>query len=134
VFEKMPSEWVTKNQFDQAYLPVIQEKLYFEGEGATRATTNYIVLLTLATIIATYGLIAGSTATVIGAMIVAPLMTSIMAVTLGNHPRGRPPRRPVGAPRRSEHHLRDRARHRALVLHLAGRHRVRVELRDPRPG
>ncbi len=79
----MPSEWVTKNQFDPAYLPVIQEKLYFEGDGAIRATTNYIVLLTLATIIATYGLISGSTATVIGAMIVAPLMTSIMAVTLG---------------------------------------------------
>jgi uncharacterized hydrophobic protein (TIGR00271 family) len=60
----------------------MEEKLFFEGEGKIRATTNYIILLTLATIIATYGVISASTATVIGAMIIAPLMTPIMATTL----------------------------------------------------
>jgi uncharacterized hydrophobic protein (TIGR00271 family) len=69
----------------------MEEKLYFEGEGRVRSTTNYVVLLTLATVIATFGLIAASAATVIGAMIVAPLMTPIMASTLaivlGNGPR-----------------------------------------------
>jgi uncharacterized hydrophobic protein (TIGR00271 family) len=87
----MPSEWVTKNRFDPGYLPVMEGKLFFEGEGKIRSTTNYIILLTLATIIATYGVISGSTATVIGAMIIAPLMTPIMATTLaiilGNSPR-----------------------------------------------
>jgi uncharacterized hydrophobic protein (TIGR00271 family) len=87
----MPSEWVNKNRFDPGYLPVMEGKLFFEGEGKIRSTTNYIVLLTLATIIATYGVISGSTATVIGAMIIAPLMTPIMATTLavilGNSPR-----------------------------------------------
>lgn len=40
---------------------------------------NFTVLLALATVIATYGVITDSTATVIGAMIVAPLMTPIIA-------------------------------------------------------
>lgn len=78
----MPSEWIVKNRFDPAYLPVMEEKLYFEGEGRVRSISNYVVLLTLATAIATYGLISSSSATVIGAMIVAPLMTPIMATTL----------------------------------------------------
>jgi uncharacterized membrane protein len=39
------------------------------------------VLLILATVIATYGVLSGSTATVIEAMIVAPLMSPIMATT-----------------------------------------------------
>lgn len=78
----MVSEWVTKNRFDPEYLPKMEGKLFFEGEGKSRSVTNYVVLLTLATIIATYGVISGSTATVIGAMIIAPLMTPIMAATL----------------------------------------------------
>jgi len=28
----MVSEWVTKNRFDPEYLPVMEEKLFFEGE------------------------------------------------------------------------------------------------------
>ncbi len=87
----MPSEWITKNRFDPGYLPVMEGKLFFEGEGKIRSTTNYVILLTLATIICTYGVISGSTATVIGGMIIAPLMTPIMATTLaiilGNRPR-----------------------------------------------
>jgi uncharacterized hydrophobic protein (TIGR00271 family) len=78
----MWSEWAAKNRFSLTYLPVMEGQLFFEGEGKIRAITNYVVLLTLATIIATYGVISGSTATVIGAMIIAPLMTPIMATTL----------------------------------------------------
>ncbi len=78
----MWSEWAAKNRFSPTYLPVMEGQLFFEGEGRIRAITNYVVLLTLATVIATYGVISGSTATVIGAMIIAPLMTPIMATTL----------------------------------------------------
>jgi uncharacterized hydrophobic protein (TIGR00271 family) len=78
----MWSDWAAKNRFSPTYLPVMEGQLFFEGEGRIRAITNYVVLLTLATIIATYGVISGSTATVIGAMIIAPLMTPIMATTL----------------------------------------------------
>jgi len=78
----MLKKLLISSTFDQAYLPVLQKKLCFEGECAGSAMINYGVLLTLATIISTYGVIAGSTATVIGAMIIAPLMTPIMATTL----------------------------------------------------
>jgi uncharacterized hydrophobic protein (TIGR00271 family) len=78
----MFEEFIWKNKFDMAYLPVLQKKLCFEGECAGNEFLNYGVLLTLATIISTYGVIAGSTATVIGAMIIAPMMTPIMASTL----------------------------------------------------
>ncbi|PWR71840.1 TIGR00341 family protein [Methanospirillum stamsii] len=69
-------------RFDRSYLPELQEKVFFEGKNARRFQFNYFILLTLATIISTYGVISGSTATVIGAMIIAPLMTPIMATTL----------------------------------------------------
>ncbi|MFO7633574.1 MAG: DUF389 domain-containing protein [Caldilinea sp.] len=55
--------------------------MFIEGPQSARRLTNFFVLLLLATVIATYGLIADSTASVIGAMIVAPLMGPIMATT-----------------------------------------------------
>ena len=58
-----------------------QEKLFVEGPSTRRRLVNFFVLLVLATIIATYGLISDSPATVIGAMIVAPLMQPIIATT-----------------------------------------------------
>ena len=68
------------NRFDPGYLPVFESKLFFEGEKRNRQIMNFIVLLSLATVIATYGVVTDSTASVIGAMIIAPLMTPIMAV------------------------------------------------------
>lgn len=46
-------------------------------------TATYFVLLVLSTLIASFGLVSDSTATVIGAMIVAPLMGPILALALG---------------------------------------------------
>lgn len=46
-------------------------------------TSTYFVLLALSTLIASFGLVSDSTATVIGAMIVAPLMGPILALALG---------------------------------------------------
>ena len=67
--------------FDPRYLRKFQEKLFVEGPSTRRRLVNFFVLLVLATIIATYGLISDSPATVIGAMIVAPLMQPIIATT-----------------------------------------------------
>ena len=78
----MIQKLILASKFDWRYLPKLKEKLFFEGESAERMFLNYGVLLTLATVIATYGVISGSAATVIGAMIVAPLMTPIMAASL----------------------------------------------------
>lgn len=77
----IPPTPITKLGFDPDYLPVFEDKMFLEGTQTARRLTNFFVLLLLATVIATYGILSGSTATVIGAMIVAPLMIPIMATT-----------------------------------------------------
>jgi uncharacterized hydrophobic protein (TIGR00271 family) len=77
--------------FDPEYLPTFEDKLFIEGVYARRRLLNFFALLLFATLIATYGVLSNSTATVIGAMIVAPLMGPIMATTaavvMGSLPR-----------------------------------------------
>jgi uncharacterized hydrophobic protein (TIGR00271 family) len=66
------------------------EALFIERSWRSPSASRFWVLLVLASIIATAGVVADSTATVIGAMIVAPLMTPILgialAVVMGNRP------------------------------------------------
>jgi uncharacterized hydrophobic protein (TIGR00271 family) len=82
---------VTRLGFDPGYLPTFEDKLFIEGPQTRRRLVNFFVLLLSATVIATYGVLSDSTATVIGAMIVAPLMGPIMATTaavvMGSLPR-----------------------------------------------
>ena len=82
---------ITRLGFDPDYLPAFEDKLFIEGPQTARRLTNFFALLLFATIIATYGVLSSSTATVIGAMIVAPLMGPIMATTsavvIGSMPR-----------------------------------------------
>jgi uncharacterized hydrophobic protein (TIGR00271 family) len=82
---------VTRLGFDPDYLPAFEDKLFIESRQTARRLTNFFALLIFATVIATYGVLSGSTATVIGAMIVAPLMGPIMATTaavvMGSTPR-----------------------------------------------
>jgi len=68
-----------KVSFDPNYLSEFEAKMFIEGPQTARRLTNFFVLLLLATVIATFGVLSASTATVIGAMIVAPLMGPIMA-------------------------------------------------------
>ncbi len=60
----------------------MRASVFFEGESANRKVSRFWILLTLASIIASAGVVGDSTATVIGAMIVAPLMTPILGVVL----------------------------------------------------
>ena len=69
--------------FDPAYLPAFEDKLFVQGPAAKRRLVNFFGMLLGATVVATYGVLSNSAATVIGAMIVAPLMTPIMAATAG---------------------------------------------------
>lgn len=65
--------------FDSDYLEAFEQKLFISGPKTAQRLTNFFVLLLLSTVIATFGVISDSTAAVIGAMIVAPLMGPIMA-------------------------------------------------------
>ncbi len=60
----------------------MKDQLYFTGSDRRRKLSRYWLLLSLAAVIASAGVIGDSTATVIGAMIVAPLMTPILGAVL----------------------------------------------------
>jgi len=68
----------------------MSDALFIERDWRSPSASKFWVLLVLATVIATSGVIADSTASVIGAMIVAPLMTPILgialAIVLGDRP------------------------------------------------
>lgn len=71
----------TRLGFDPAYLAAFEDKLFIEGPQTARRLATFFALLLFATVIATYGVLSDSPATVIGAMLVAPLMGPIMATT-----------------------------------------------------
>lgn len=73
------SNLIRENQFRPQDVPAFQDKLFFEGPRRRPYLERFGVLLFLASLIATVGVITDSTATVIGAMIIAPLMLPIMA-------------------------------------------------------
>lgn len=77
------SNIIKDNKFTPESIPPFEEKLFFEGAKRRVNVERFAVLLWLSTIIATYGVLGDSTATVIGAMIIAPLMTPIMATAAG---------------------------------------------------
>ena len=70
---------IRENRFTPEEIPQFERKLFFEGVRRRPYLERFGTLMFLSTVIATMGVIAGSSATVIGAMIIAPLMTPIMA-------------------------------------------------------
>jgi uncharacterized hydrophobic protein (TIGR00271 family) len=68
---------------DDREIQRVRDTLLFEGPERGRRTSRFFMLLVLAAAISTYGLLADSVATVIGAMIVAPLMLPIMGLAFG---------------------------------------------------
>jgi uncharacterized hydrophobic protein (TIGR00271 family) len=73
------SDIIRDNRFTPEELPKFERKLFFAGARRRSYLERFGVLLSLAVVIATMGVLNDSTATVIGAMIIAPLMTPIMA-------------------------------------------------------
>ncbi|MGZ4681361.1 MAG: DUF389 domain-containing protein [Acidimicrobiales bacterium] len=61
----------------------MRSQLFFEGPDVKRKLSRYWLLLLLSAVIASAGVVGDSTATVIGAMIVAPLMVPILGTVLG---------------------------------------------------
>ncbi len=60
-----------------------QVAVYRRMQQAARPNINYYVLITLSAVIATLGLLLNSPAVVIGAMLVAPLMSPMVAIAVG---------------------------------------------------
>lgn len=59
----------------------VLDELFFEGREFGPFLWRFVVLIVLSTLIATLGLVANSVAVIIGAMLVAPLMTPILATS-----------------------------------------------------
>jgi uncharacterized hydrophobic protein (TIGR00271 family) len=66
----------------QADVTRMRDQVFFEGTERSRRLSRYWLLLVLSTVVASAGVVGDSTATVIGAMIIAPLMTPILGVVL----------------------------------------------------
>ena len=69
-----------------SWVPALRPKervdVFDRVQAGARLNADFIVMLTLSTAIASFGLMQGSTAVVIGAMLVAPLMTPIIGAGL----------------------------------------------------
>lgn len=74
---------INDNKFTPEDIPDFEQKLFFEGAQRRVNLERFTILLFLATVIATYGVLGDSVATIIGAMIIAPLMRPIMATAAG---------------------------------------------------
>jgi uncharacterized hydrophobic protein (TIGR00271 family) len=75
-------EWFSQRDVGDTMRATVVDNLFFEDPDHVQKQVGFWVLLILSTAIATLGIMADSTAVVIGAMLVAPLMTPIMAVSV----------------------------------------------------
>jgi len=91
IVKRYPGRWAQRlgRAWDRLYglFPSLhgaeQLEVYRALRRGARPNVNYFVLITLSGIIATLGLTQNSPAVIIGAMLVAPLMTPILAISLG---------------------------------------------------
>jgi uncharacterized hydrophobic protein (TIGR00271 family) len=75
-------EWLENRPHSADDRSQLYEKLFYEGRFAKRRLSRFFLLMGFATVIAAFGVIGDSTAVVIGAMLVAPLMTPLMGTSL----------------------------------------------------
>ncbi|MFV1991713.1 MAG: DUF389 domain-containing protein, partial [Acidimicrobiales bacterium] len=75
-------EWFQARDLGDEDRSVVVRNLIFEGDDFRLRATRFIALMSFSTAIAAFGIQTDSTAVVIGAMLVAPLMTPIMATSV----------------------------------------------------
>jgi uncharacterized hydrophobic protein (TIGR00271 family) len=79
--ESVVLDWLHRRDMGDDARQAVVDKVVFEGEAAKGRISRFIVLMAFSTAIATFGINADSTAVVIGAMLIAPLMIPIMATS-----------------------------------------------------
>ena len=77
--ESALARWFPMGTRDEAALDEVVDRLTVDREQRPR----FLLLLFLSVVVATFGLIANSTAVVIGAMLLAPLMTPVLGFAIG---------------------------------------------------
>ncbi len=76
-------EWLAEKDMGPERRQVVASGLYFEEPDARSKIASYAVMLLLSVALATLAILQDSTAVIIGAMLVAPLMTPIMGCAAG---------------------------------------------------
>ncbi|MEO1064099.1 MAG: DUF389 domain-containing protein [Actinomycetota bacterium] len=76
------AEWLDERAKTTTDRRQLYDKILYEGPTLRTRLARFFTLMTLASAIATMGVITDSTAVVIGAMLIAPLMTPLMAVAV----------------------------------------------------
>jgi uncharacterized hydrophobic protein (TIGR00341 family) len=72
-------------QEDEEYsAAVTREELYSQIEKGARIDSNYLLLTVLSTVVAAIGLIEDNVAVVVGAMVIAPLLGPLIALSFGS--------------------------------------------------
>jgi uncharacterized hydrophobic protein (TIGR00271 family) len=75
--------WLGERDIGIERRQAIADTLYFEGTDSRRKIVSYVTMLALSVAIASLAVLQDSTAVIIGAMLIAPLMTPIMGCAAG---------------------------------------------------
>lgn len=76
-------DWLNARDIGDEHRQEVSEALFFEAPDRVAKLTAWWVMLLLSVAIATFGIMQDSTAVVIGAMLIAPLMTPILGTAAG---------------------------------------------------
>lgn len=74
--------WLRERPKDADDRRALYAKILYDGPGASRRIIRFLALMSFAAVIASTGVVADSTAVVIGAMLIAPLMTPLMGMAI----------------------------------------------------
>jgi uncharacterized hydrophobic protein (TIGR00271 family) len=74
--------WLEGRPKDADDRTALYQKVLIEGDDAQRRLVRFVTLMSLSSVIAATGILTDSTAVVIGAMLIAPLMTPLMATSM----------------------------------------------------
>ena len=75
--------WLNERDFGSDRRDAIADQLYFEVPNRQQRLVSYVTMLLLSTALASLAVLQDSTAVIIGAMLVSPLMTPIMGCAAG---------------------------------------------------
>jgi len=75
--------WLSRREMDSVAADEVENRVFLTRGNTRERLWRFAVLMVLATAIATFGIATDSTAVVIGAMLVAPLMTPILGTSAG---------------------------------------------------
>lgn len=75
--------WIERRPAEAEQRDDIRAKLYLEGPDSAVRFARFVTLMVLASVIASVGVVVESTAVVIGAMLIAPLMVPLMGTAYG---------------------------------------------------